>query len=252
VVAEGGLPTTSSASFSYRQFGAWLDDASASFRGEGYTTVAIGHWRMEGVTQTNVPMFGVGLGVTDRLQVGANVPFYRVSWAGGSASGLDDVYLNAKYTILDPALTLSEVGLAVSPVLEILSAGAPDGRLHVALPVSVEVRRLPFRVYGSAGYFSRGAFFGGGALEWTASNSLVITGSITHSYSLPDDDTLDAMAVSRKRADVSMSLGYPLGTRAVAFGSIGRSLSGIREGGTSVAVTGGVAIRFSVDSASRN
>jgi hypothetical protein len=248
-VTDGTLTTVEPASFSYRQFGAWLDDASAPIRGEGYTSVAIGHWRMDGVTQTNVPMLGVGLGVTDRLQVGANVPFYRVSWVDGSSTGLDDVYLNAKYTILDPTLTLSEVGLAVSPVLEILSAGAPDGRVHFALPVSVEIRRRPVRVYGSAGYFTRGAFFGGGAVEWTAPNSLVITAALTRSYSLPDDQQLDAMAVSRTRSDVSLGLGYPLGTRAVAFGSIGRSLSSAAEGGTSLAVSGGLAIRFSVPGA---
>jgi hypothetical protein len=243
---DAALTTLAPASFSYRQFGAWLDDASAPVRGEGYTSVAIGHWRMDGITQTNMPMLGFGMGVTDRLQVGASVPFYRVSWVDGSAAGLDDVYLNAKFSILDPTLTLSEVGVAVSPVLEILSAGAVDGRLHVALPVTIEIRRLPFRVYGSAGYFSRGAFFGGGAVEWTAPNGLAITGALTQSYSLPDDELLDAMAVTRRRGDVSLSLGYPIGTRAVGFGSIGRSLSRVADGGTSLAVTGGLAIRISV------
>lgn len=247
--ADATSAALSSASLSYRQFGAWLDDASAAVRGEGYTSVAFGHWRMDGVTQTNAPMVGVGLGVTDRLQVGANVPFYRVNWNGGSAAGLDDVYLSAKYTVLDPTLTVSEIGVAVSPVLEILSAGAPGGRVHYVLPVSVELRRLPFRLYGSAGYFSRGAFFGGGAMEWTAPNGLAITGALTQSYSLPEDALLDTLAVSRRRSDVSVSLGYPIGTRAVAFASVGRSLSAVADGGTSLAVTGGVAVRFNVNAA---
>ncbi len=83
----------------YRQFGAWLDDASAAGPGEGYTSIGVGHWRMLGSTQTNLPMVGVGIGVTDRMQVGASVPFYRASYEGGSASGMDDVYLSAKYTL---------------------------------------------------------------------------------------------------------------------------------------------------------
>ena len=236
----------SSASLSYRQFGAWLDDASAAVRGEGYTAVAFGHWRMDGVTQTNAPMVGVGLGVTDRLQVGANVPFYRVNWIGGSAAGLDDVYLSAKYTVLDPTLTVTEIGVAVSPVLEILSAGAPGGRVHYVLPVSVELRRLPFRLYGSAGYFSRGAFFGGGALEWTAPTGLAITAAVTQSYSLPEDAVLDTLEVSRRRSDISVSLGYPVGNAMVAFGSVGRSLAAPADGGTSLAITGGMAFRFSL------
>ena len=72
----------------YRQFGAWLDDASAAGPGEGYTSIGVGHWRMLGSTQTNLPMLGIGVGVTDRMQVGASVPFYRASYEGGSASGM--------------------------------------------------------------------------------------------------------------------------------------------------------------------
>ena len=123
----------------YRQFGAWLDDASASASGEGYTSIGVGHWRMLGSSQTNLPMLGVGLGVTDRLQVGVSVPFYRAQFDGGSASGMDDVYFSGKYTLIDPALTLSEFGLAISPTMELLSAGSPDGRVHFAVPISVEL-----------------------------------------------------------------------------------------------------------------
>ena len=46
--------------------------------------------------------------------------------------------------------------------MEVLSAGATDGRVHFAIPVALELRRQPFRVYGSAGYFTRGAVFSGG------------------------------------------------------------------------------------------
>ena len=90
-----GVLTTAT---TFRQFGAWLDDTSAGTPGEGQTTVGMGHWRMQGMTQTNLPMLGVNIGVTDRLQVGAMLPFYRVSYGGSVARGLDDIYLNAKYT----------------------------------------------------------------------------------------------------------------------------------------------------------
>jgi hypothetical protein len=159
----------------FRQFGAWLDDTSTGVPGEGQTSIGMGYWRMQGMTQTNLPMLGMNVGVTDRLQVGALLPFYHVSYGGTVARGIDDIYLNAKYTIVDPTLTLSEVGLAVSPVVEVLSAGATGGRVHFALPVSVEVRRQPYRVYGSAGYFTRGSVFTGGAIEWTSSSRLTLT-----------------------------------------------------------------------------
>jgi hypothetical protein len=229
----------------YRQFGAWLDDASAAGPGEGYTSIGVGHWRMLGSTQTNLPMLGVGVGVTDRMQVGASVPFYRASYDGGSASGMDDVYLSAKYTLVDPTLTLSEFGLAISPTMEVLSAGSPDGRVHFAVPVSMELRRQPFRVYGSAGLFTRGSFFSGAALEWSAPGGMALTGSLTQSYSLKDDAVLDSMGIGRQRADVSFGVAYSLGTMAATFVNVGRSLTSVEEGGTSLALSGGISFRFS-------
>ena len=229
----------------YRQFGAWLDDASAAGPGEGYTSIGVGHWRMLGSTQTNLPMLGVGVGVTDRMQVGASVPFYRASYEGGSASGMDDVYLSAKYTLVDPTLTLSEFGLAISPTMEVLSAGNPDGRVHFAVPLSVELRRQPFRVYGSAGLFTRGSFFSGAALEWSAPGGMALTGSLTQSYSLKDDAVLDSMGIGRQRTDVSFGVAHPLGTMAATFVNVGRSLTGVEEGGTSLALSGGISFRFS-------
>ena len=229
----------------YRQFGAWLDDASASARGEGYTSIGVGYWRMLASSQTNLPMLGVGLGVTDRMQVGASVPFYRARFEGGSASGMDDVYLSAKYTLVDPALTLSEFGLAISPTMEVLSSSNPDGRIHFAVPVSVELRRQPFRVYGSAGLFTRGSFFSGAALEWSSPAGMVMTGSLTQSYSLKEDAVLDSLGIGRQRMDVSLGAAFPLGTLAATFVNVGRSLTSLEEGGTSLALSGGISIRFS-------
>ena len=146
-------PTTTVDSFagapSYRQFGSWLEDASAPTRGEGYTNIGFGYWRMNGMSQTNVPMLGAGLGVSDRLGVSATVPFYRTNVAGTTARGMDDVYLGASYNLIDPTLTVSEFGLSVGTVMEVLSTGATDGRVHFAIPVALELRRQPFRVYGS-------------------------------------------------------------------------------------------------------
>ncbi len=228
----------------YRQFGAWLDDASAAGRGEGYTSIGVGHWRMLGTTQTNLPMIGVGMGVTDRMQVGASVPFYRASYAGGSASGMDDVYLSGKYTIVDPTLTLSEFGVAISPTMEVLSAGSPDGRVHFAIPVSMELRRQPFRVYGSAGLFTRGSFFSGAALEWSTPAGIVLSGALTQSYSLKDDAVLDSMGIGRQRMDLSFGVAHSLGTMAAGFVNVGRSLTSVEEGGTSLALSGGISFRF--------
>ena len=242
--ALAASPDVFSTVSSFRQFGSWLDDASAATPGEGQTSVGIGHWRMNGMTQTNFPMIGMGLGVTDRLQVSASLPFYHASYDGAVMRGIDDIYLSAKYVLVDPTLTLSEVGVAVSPVVEVLSSGATDGRVHFAVPVNVELRRLPFRVYASAGYFTRGSVFTGGAIEWTSPSRLTFTGALTQSYSIRSDAALDALGIGARRSDVTGSVAVPLGQIAAGYVSVGRSLTRLDEGGTSLSLAGGLAVRF--------
>jgi hypothetical protein len=246
---EAPLFDQGSQNIGFRQFGAWLDDASAPSAGEGFVSIMAGHWRLAEVTQTNIPMVAAGIGLSDRVQVSASVPFYRVNYQGATSAGLDDVYLSGKVTLVDPALTLSEVGLSVSPVVEILNGGSD--RIHFAIPVSVEVRRFPFRAYGSAGYFTRGSFFSAGAVEWTSRGGTSISGSLSQSNALNEDVVLDSLGVSRRRLDVSGSVAHALGRAAIATVSVGRSLSSIAEGGTRLSVMGGVTFRFSALRATR-
>jgi hypothetical protein len=234
---------------SYRQFGSWLEDASAQTPGEGYTNIGFGYWRMSGMSQTNVPMLGAGIGLSDRLGVSATVPFYRTNVGGASSRGMDDVYLGASYNVFDPTLTVSEFGLSVGTVMEVLSADSGDGRMHFAFPVALELRRAPFRVYGSAGYFTRGAVFSGGALEWVGPRQWIVSGILTQSRSIKADPTLDSLAVSRSRADVMASVAHAVGRSATGYVSVGRSLSSLAEGGTSLAINGGVSVRFSASRA---
>ena len=229
---------------SYRQFGSWLEDASAPTSGEGYTNIGFGYWRMSGMSQTNVPMLGAGLGLSDRLGVSATVPFYRTNVAGATSRGMDDVYVGASYNVFDPTLTVSEFGLSVGTVMEVLSAGATDGRVHFAIPVALELRRQPFRVYGSVGYFTRGAVFSGGAIEWAGPRQWIVSGILTQSRSIKSDATLDSLAVSRQRADIMASLAHAVGGSATGYVSVGRSLSSLAEGGTSLALNGGISVRF--------
>ena len=74
---------------------------------------------------------------------------------------------------------------------------------------------------------------------------MVFTGAFTQSYSLKGDPVLDQMMVGRQRLDAMGSAAYPLRSVAVACASVGRSLSSLEEGGTSLALTGGMSVRFS-------
>ena len=200
--------------------------------------------RLAPQTVPDLPMLDVGYGVTSRFQVSASVPFYRASFEGTTQRGLDDMYIGGKFTAIDPDGNDAQFGLAVSPVLEVLSAGAPDGRMHFAVPVSVELRRQPYRIYGSAGYFTRGALFSGAAIEWASAAGLVFTGAFTQSYSTKDDPLSDQLGIGKQRMDMNVGVAYPLTQSAVTYVSVGRSLTSLEEGGTSLGIAGGVSFRL--------
>ena len=235
-----------SVSTRFRQFGSWLDDASGTAAGTGTTGIGVGYWRADGASLTDIPVVDVSYGLTNRVQLSATVPFYRVSYQGASVRGLDDVYFSTKVVAVNPDENRRGFGLAVSPVLEILSGGFTEGsRAQWALPVSVEIRGYAIRAYGSAGYFSRGAAFTGGAVEWTSASGTTLTGAITQSLSVSTSDTRDPVSTpGRQRVDVSALLSQSLGATVSAYASVGRSLTSIADGGTSLALSGGVSFRF--------
>ena len=230
-------------SLAFRQFGAWLDDASTEGRGVGRVNVGAGYWRTTDGRQINAPMIDAGVDLSDRIHVSAFVPFYRATFGAESMAGLDDAYLSAKVIVLTGAQSGGRFGMAVSPVLEVLNGGFTSDRVHWALPVSIEVRARRLRVYGATGYFSRGAIFGGAAMEWTAPTNSVIWASLTDSYALETGTDAPLAASDRHRVDLGVGIAHPLNGRLAAYGSIARTLSSLSSGGVSVGLSGGVSIR---------
>ena len=224
----------------FRQFGVWLDDASSPAAGHGRAGIGAGYWRFAGGSLIDVPIVDVAFGVTDRFQLAATVPFYRSTYEGATSRGVDDVYLSGKFLAIDPAVNGGGFGLAVTPVIEILSPGFTDDRVHWALPVSVELRAAPFRVYGATGYFSRGAVFGSGALEWTSPSGTMLTGALTHSVST----TGDTAGMSASRSDINVTIAQALTDAVSAYVGLGRSLTPAEDGGTTIGISGGLSFSF--------
>ena len=174
-------------------FGAWLDDASVMAPGSGSLTLSVAYWRTPAYREFDVPVVDGGLGLSRRVQFGFSIPYYHANEPGGPiARGVGDLYFNTKIQLREPSSTHERLGVSVTPLLEILSfAPAPDrSRVSWALPANVEWQSDGWRAYGSAGYFSRGAVFGSGALEIALSDSAWFTGSISESY--PSSTTISA------------------------------------------------------------
>ena len=231
-----------------RQFGLWLDDASILPKGKGWTTFGVGYWRSMYGHQWDMPSLDAGWAIDRRVQVGANAPISHASYTGGYTSrGLGDVYLSAKVGLIDPDADRRTYGLAVIPVVEILSSGsvaAGESRVHWALPVSVERRFDRFRIYGAGGYFSRGSVFGAGAVEVPISSRVVATGTLSHSRSLNDDPLSDALKLGKSRYDLSGAVIYVLSETAAVFGSLGRTISQTDANASTLAVSGGISFGF--------
>jgi hypothetical protein len=226
-----------------RQFGAWLDDATIMTPGDGWVSIAFGHYRSAGSRQTDFPSVDSGIGISRRVQFGLSVPYYRVHFPDGTTvGGIGDVFLSSKVLLLEPR-TGRPFGLAVSPVVEITQDPLPDrGSFTWAAPVSVEVRGQGFRAFASSGYFSRGALFGSAAVEVPVTERLVATGALTLMRSTRDDLTADALGLSKGRTDLTASAAYFMTPWLAVFAGTGRTLGNADGTGTTFMLNGGVSV----------
>lgn len=246
--ARGAQTSTAPAlqpSPSFPQFGTWLDDATTAAPGAGFGSVGVSYWRGSGADQIDAPILGVTYGIAGRTHLSASVPFYRATYEGFSGSGLDNVYISGKVAVVDPDAGEGRFGLAVGAVAEILSAGFADAsRVHWAVPVSLEIRGTAVRLYGSTGYFSRGAFFAAGAFEWTMPTGTSLTTSLAHSASVQGVTVATTARVPRASLrDLGVSISQPVSNIASVYVGASRTFSDTWIDGAS-AVSGGLSFRF--------
>ncbi len=110
------------------------------------------------------------------------------------------------------------------------------------MPISAEFRASPVRVYGSTGYFSRGAVFAAGAIEWTSEQGTSLTFGLTHAKPTADEAT----GLPGGRSDFSVAVGHPLNDASSVYVGVGRTLSSPDDSNkTSLAISGGISFSFS-------
>ena len=189
--SQSGLasPTTATASTSapaasanaVAYFGSWLDDASMVSPGEAWIGLATGYWRGANNRQIDAPVVSAAVGITPRLQAGGSASFYHFRGEDGlSENGFGSFSFYGKVLIADPMRAPNAIGVAVTPLLE-LSPGS-EAPVGWALPINLEVRRGDVRVYGSAGYFSRGSVFGTIGADIPLTSRVFLNGTFGQSY----------------------------------------------------------------------
>lgn len=230
----------------FRTFGSWLDDASMLPQGAGSLALSFGYWKTDAFREWDVPVTDVAIGLAPRISVGLSLPFYHASQTGAPVvRGLGDLYLSGKVQLHEPGSGRAP-GLSVTPVLEVLSGTPADGsgRISWGLPLNVEIQQRGWRVFGSAGYFSRGSLFASGAVEVGLGERTFVTGTITQSHSTRKDELSAAMGLVQTRTDVSGAVSHFLTDTLTVFGGIGRTVSRRDPNSAALMLTGGVAFGF--------
>lgn len=181
VTATAPTSAPAAAANAVAYYGSWLDDASIVAPGDVWVGLATGYWRGDSNHQVDAPVTSAAVGINPRLQVGGSASFYHFQAADGvSENGLGNFSLYGKFLVLDPLRAPNAIGLAVTPLLE-LSPGM-DSPVGWALPVNLETRRGDVRMYGSAGYFSRGSVFGTVGADVPVTPVVAISGTFGLSY----------------------------------------------------------------------
>jgi hypothetical protein len=238
--AESSIPGTG-----VRNFGSWLDDASVMDVGTGFVSIGLGIFRTPVYREIDLPTIDSAVAVHRRVQVGMSVPYYRATVAGTPVGrGFGDVYLSAKIQLREPAG--SRAGFGIIPMIEVLSVAPPDGgsRVTWALPASIELQRDGWRVYGSAGYFSRGAMFGSGAVEVEVTDRTWLNGTISQSYSVRHDDLSAALGLHKARTDVNGGVTFALRPDVAVYTSVGRTISARDDNSATFVFNAGLSLGF--------
>lgn len=230
-----------------RSLGVWLDDATAMAPGEAWLTMSLQRWGSPIGTGFDAPVFDVVGGVVPRVHAFASVPYSRTTYTGFESDGeLGTVYLGAKGVLKEAGDGV--VGFAVSPALEILSESATAdtgfSRVNAVLPVSAEWRHSNTRVYGSGGYFTRGAVFLGGAVEQFLTDRTVVTGALSQAWATDELALAEEVGLRSSRTDVSGNLAWIVSPQLMVFASAARTLSELDADATRYAFSVGASMNL--------
>jgi hypothetical protein len=227
----------------------WVDDTDTPERGAGFFELSAVRWQAQDAADTDLPAVSFGVGATDQLQLGGSLSMARATYTTGAPTfGLDEALLESKYQILDP--DEHEVGIAVSPLVEILGqAVAKDPALHVSrvnyvLPVTFEVSFEHGAVYGTLTYFSRGVASVGLEAERTVSKRVTLAALVTYAYATRLYFENATGPTVRSRTDAAGEIYVALNDAVTLFGNAGRTVSALNLNAATLSATVGVKIEW--------
>jgi hypothetical protein len=179
--------------------------------------VSMLRWHGAGTIETIFPVVDAAIGLTPRVQFGANVP--RV------AGGLGTTFFSAKIGVLQDEVR--GLYVAVSPTLEVdggevsSAVASGEGRTHWGLPVSVHLDGENARLYASSGYFSPGIWYAGAGVATSISDRAGLSGSFSRAWS---SSPTAATVESLHRTEITGGASYAIRPALSIFASLSRTL----------------------------
>jgi hypothetical protein len=231
-------------------------DASLLPAGYAAVTVSALSWHGTDVSEVDVPVVGVAVGVAPRFQIGASIPYTVGNDTAGVAGGWGTTYLSAKIGLVQNEE--AGVKLAVAPTIQVLGAGvlsslsSGESRVTWGLPVSVEVNSGDARLFASGGYFSGGIGFAGGGVGVQASSRVMLSGSLSQAWSSGTSTTSITSAtgtvtsvttnLTNTRSEVSGGLSISVAPHVGVFGSVGHTIGTTDANGAGLTIVGGLSL----------
>ena len=226
---------------------AWVDDASLLEAGTVSIAMSVVRWQGSGISEVDVPVIDAAIGLSPRVHLTATVP--RVIGSVdplGPVGGMGTSYFSAKIAALNDAKR--SLKLSVAPTLEVLGRGVlqsttdSERRVHVGLPVSVELDRGLSRLYAGGGYFSRGVWFTGVGVGRRLNDKVFVSGGFSRSWRRTD--VPDVPLSDRDRKEVTGSASYAVTPQIGVYGAIARTVATLEENGAGTSLVGGVSFFF--------
>jgi hypothetical protein len=218
---------------------AWVDDATVLPPGTMAVSVSAMRWEGTDVSEVDVPIVGVTMGLAPRVQLGASIPHVVGSDLDGVVGGVGTSFVSAKIGLLND--TASSVKLAIAPTLEILGEGALQGltpgtgRTQFGLPAMLEVVQGRARVFASAGFFSQGIWFAGAGAGVQATPRVGVSLAFSRAWS-----TDGSGVIAGDRRELSGGLAFSVRPQVALFGSLGRTVATTDQNGAGTTVSAGV------------
>ncbi len=230
-----------------RSIGAWLDDATAMSPGEAWLTVSVQRWSSPIGSGFEAPVMDVIAGIAPGAHLFLSVPYSRTTYTGlPSYDEMGTIYAGGKLVIRD--VEQGGLGFAATPAVEILSSSALDGtgysRFNLLLPVSLEWRGSGTRIYGTSGYFTRGAVFASGALERALSDRVIGTIALSQGWATGDTALSEALGLRRSRTDLSGSVAWVASPYLMFYGGLARTISPLDADAMRYAVSFGASMNL--------